>query len=406
MAAAKKKASKPAPTKAKPEHMAKKAKATAEVLASNLERTSKKRRMLIIDADKTIGYTIGGAMVTANPETEKKLSSLPNQVAFQQLMVQLERLRIEYRVEDLIDLEPISEHGTLQELTEQLLRCPVAIIPDVTREVYSKVALACMHAWAMKTILGPVTDLSLEKQANKIEKLAEWRERAGDENAAQIQARADAIRTFTPEELYKQFELATKKDYSPMAKLPSSQQIALEKIIANGGTITAEAAKEVHIPEGVMKTLVIKKLVEQTPEGLFRVMPSPEIVKEKTAEEKAATKAAAKGPKAEKTAKAKKEPKEKKVRPPKVLVNPTELCLCGCGAKVPGTSRFAPGHDAKLHSLVLKTVKAEGDKGKLAELAKATPAVLLPKGEVGKLQTAYLQNAPWMDASLKKAIGV
>ncbi len=392
------------PSKAKPEAMAKKAKATADVLAQSTDRAITKRRMLIVDAKAEFEISSDGASVTASLDSPK-LSSIPGQVAFARLIAQLERLRIEYRIEDLMVLEPISEHGTLQEMTEQLLKCPVDLIPAITRDVYGKVSLACMHGWAMKTVLGPVTDLSLEKQADKIERLAEWRERAGDENAASIQARADAIRSFTPDELYKQFELATRKDYSPMAKLPSSQQIALEKIIANGKTVTVEAAKELHIPEGVLKTLVIKKMLELTPDNLYRLIETPEVVKEKSPEEKEKVKAATKGAKAPKEKK-EKVVKEKKVRPPKVLVNPTELCLCGCGARVPGTSRFAPGHDAKLHSLVLKTVKCEGDKVKLAELAKATPAVIGPKGDVGKYQTAYLQTAPWMDAALKKAIGI
>jgi len=64
-------------------------------------------------------------------------------------------------------------------------------------------------------------------------------------------------------------------------------------------------------------------------------------------------------------------------------------CLCGCKAQT--SSRFAPGHDARIHSIVLSIIKGEG---KVKDL---------PSNEA--LQ-AYLASAPWMTKAMKKAIGL
>jgi hypothetical protein len=64
-------------------------------------------------------------------------------------------------------------------------------------------------------------------------------------------------------------------------------------------------------------------------------------------------------------------------------------CTCGCGRKT--SASFLPGHDSKLHALVLKISRGEA---KLSEL---------PKSERTR---EYLGRAPWMTAALRKAVGV
>lgn len=77
----------------------------------------------------------------------------------------------------------------------------------------------------------------------------------------------------------------------------------------------------------------------------------------------------------------------------KPIVNPEGLCLCGCGAATKTTSRFGIGHDAKLHSAVLKAAK--GDKAVLAALPLKRETTV-----------AYLKQAPWMTPEVLKAIGL
>lgn len=77
----------------------------------------------------------------------------------------------------------------------------------------------------------------------------------------------------------------------------------------------------------------------------------------------------------------------------KPIINPEGKCLCGCGAEVKTTSRFGIGHDAKLHSAVLKAAK--GDKAILAGLPLKREA-----------SAAYLRQAPWMTPEVLKAIGL
>jgi len=64
-------------------------------------------------------------------------------------------------------------------------------------------------------------------------------------------------------------------------------------------------------------------------------------------------------------------------------------CLCGCGFM--SKARFLPGHDAKLHSLVLKIQRQKADKSELT----TAPETL-----------NYLNTAPWMNDEIRAAIGL
>lgn len=104
-------------------------------------------------------------------------------------------------------------------------------------------------------------------------------------------------------------------------------------------------------------------------------------------------KAAAKG-RAAKAAKAAKDAAAKPAKPAKAekpAINPTGKCLCGCGAELGDKRRFAIGHDAKLHSLVLKVLRGKADKSEVP----ATDAT-----------RAYLRTAPWMTDELREAIAL
>lgn len=74
-----------------------------------------------------------------------------------------------------------------------------------------------------------------------------------------------------------------------------------------------------------------------------------------------------------------KTPRQKKVIEP-------HACLCGCGAVITSKSRFLPGHDAKLHSAVLKAYKAEQS-----------------YTASSNAQLDYLRSAPWMTAEILEA---
>lgn len=64
-------------------------------------------------------------------------------------------------------------------------------------------------------------------------------------------------------------------------------------------------------------------------------------------------------------------------------------CACGCGRRADAT--FAPGHDSKLHSLVMRIAAGEADLADLPKLAETRE---------------YLGRAKWMTAKLRKAVGV
>ncbi|MCC6559672.1 MAG: hypothetical protein IT372_42690, partial [Polyangiaceae bacterium] len=95
--------------------------------------------------------------------------------------------------------------------------------------------------------------------------------------------------------------------------------------------------------------------------------------------------------KADKAAKAEPKAKANKpaARPEKPAINPTERCLCGCGAEIGPKRRFSIGHDAKLHSLVLRVHRG---KAKADEIP-TEPTTL-----------EYLKTAPWMTDEIAMAI--
>ena len=64
-------------------------------------------------------------------------------------------------------------------------------------------------------------------------------------------------------------------------------------------------------------------------------------------------------------------------------------CLCGCGS--PSKSRFLPGHDARLHGLVLRIFRGKASQDELP----ATPAT-----------REYLKTAPWMTDGIRTALGL
>ncbi|EYF06042.1 hypothetical protein [Chondromyces apiculatus] len=91
------------------------------------------------------------------------------------------------------------------------------------------------------------------------------------------------------------------------------------------------------------------------------------------------------GARAANKAKAPKAPK------PKPVVNPAGKCLCGCGGEVGDRRRFTIGHDAKLHSLVLRAFRGAVDKSEVP----STEATL-----------TYLQTAPWMTDEIREFLGI
>lgn len=325
------------------------------------------------------------------------------QATFRRIMGWVEEQRIEYRILSMDEVEH-RWRGWCEGLLTH-----TGNLHEEQHRIEQRLQLAILHAWAMKKIPGRVNVVSLERERAKAESFLRWRESAGD-NVERLKLKAASLNNVTPEELYEQFRSSTKKDYSPMAKLPTSLKEALEKIIAAGGSTVQENLLSLGITDAIMTKLLTNKLVEQPSVGLFRVIEQA-VTAPKASPPKAAPltivgePAASKPPK---EAKPPKPPKPAKVpkppKPEKAAKNPSELCLCGCSEKVPSSSRFRPGHDARLHSLVLKTIKAQGDKKALGEIE--TDAKLFPKGEQGRLQRAYLESAPWMDPATRKGIAL
>jgi hypothetical protein len=94
--------------------------------------------------------------------------------------------------------------------------------------------------------------------------------------------------------------------------------------------------------------------------------------------------------------KAKKDKAAKAPRAKKTVTNATGHCLCGCGTELGPKRRFALGHDAKLHSIVLKVARGQVGRGALPEACfdKTSPTM------------AYLRGAPWMTDEIREAIGL
>ncbi len=66
-------------------------------------------------------------------------------------------------------------------------------------------------------------------------------------------------------------------------------------------------------------------------------------------------------------------------------------CACGCGAKVSPPSRFRPGHDARLKSVVMRVVRGKAD-----------PSTIPADG----VTREYLMLAPWVTSEMAAAIGL
>ncbi|WP_437721797.1 hypothetical protein [Sorangium sp. So ce861] len=88
--------------------------------------------------------------------------------------------------------------------------------------------------------------------------------------------------------------------------------------------------------------------------------------------------------------------KTKAPKTKKTVTNATGRCLCGCGAELGPKRRFAQGHDAKLHSVVLKVARGQAGRGALPEACvdKHSPTM------------TYLNGAPWMTDEIREAIGL
>ena len=191
-------------------------------------------------------------------------------------------------------------------------------------------------------------------------------------------------------------------------EITGPQQKVLDYINANGGSAEAAVLKARGIDLRTANNLVKKRLLTLT-HGVFRLRDqkpakapattepaeerSAETVKEpavvSAAEEPANEVSVEKAPPSKvtkkATAKATKKAAEKAAKPAKV-VEPRS-CLCGCGA--PSKSRFLPGHDARLHSLVLRIHRGKAGKDELT----TAPETL-----------DYLKTASWMTHEIAQSI--
>lgn len=169
------------------------------------------------------------------------------------------------------------------------------------------------------------------------------------------------------------------------------------------GDIEADLMKSCGLNLRAANNLVKARVLTLT-NGVFRLrgrkaveMPAPQPKKEaqkETAPTKAVMKTGAPAAKASVKAAAPMQvdapAKAGKAKVAKV-VNATGKCLCGCGAEIGPKRRFAMGHDAKLHSLVLRVFRGKADKSEL------------PTSEA---TTNYLRTAPWMKDEIREALGL
>ena len=148
-------------------------------------------------------------------------------------------------------------------------------------------------------------------------------------------------------------------------------------------------AKLMTLTNNVYRLVAQKKEqpVESAPANDVKAKPAdaPEAVKKPVVEVADAAKPA-KAPKATKAAKPAKAPRQ---APP--AINPSEKCLCGCGAEIGPKRRFSIGHDAKLHSLVLRVHRGQAKKSEL------------PNSEH---TLSYLRSAPWMKDEIAESLGL
>lgn len=156
--------------------------------------------------------------------------------------------------------------------------------------------------------------------------------------------------------------------------------------VALAGEAIVEAANDTEVAGPVEPAPGSEKAPETAAEGDEKAAEGHTEASEPQAEQPAAGK-----PAAGKKAKAAKAPRAKKT-----VTNATGHCLCGCGAELGPKRRFALGHDAKLHSIVLKVARGQVGRGALPEACfdKSSPTM------------AYLRGAPWMTDEIREAIGL
>ena len=170
----------------------------------------------------------------------------------------------------------------------------------------------------------------------------------------------------------------------------------LDYINAHGDS-AEYAILAVRGPDGRAANNLVRKNILTSTNGVFRLRdrkPAKVAEKAEPAEERAAVtvkepavvpvvkEAANEAPAADATKKAAAEKAKKPVK--NIELRP---CLCGCGSA--SKSRFLPGHDARLHSIVLRIHRGKAPKDELTE-ASAT--------------LDYLKTAPWMTDEIAKSI--
>lgn len=356
-----------------------------------------KRRLLIIDKSE------------ANKSGEKRYhSTYAPQSTFRSVARRFEEARIQIRApsREFVD-------SRWREEAEKLLLLAPADNDGFMRHLFyleKRFHEACKLAERLGRCEGPVTQSSLERQADRMEKLLEFRRNAGDEpeKIARIEQRLAYLQALTSDEVYAEFTKLTTREYE-MDKLTEAQTKVVKALIDNQGSLAGEAIKELKLDARAIKSLLKEGICENPREGVLRLVEG-KVTKGPPPEEKLELVKTEKPKKEPKAPKAPKEPKPPK--PEKPAVNPLELCWCGCEAKVSKTSRFAPGHDAKLHSLVLKLVKVKEKKLDEKATRDAVKEVLektaarLNSGKVADLQREYLKSAPWMTPEILKSLSL
>lgn len=189
------------------------------------------------------------------------------------------------------------------------------------------------------------------------------------------------------------YRIKTKRRAAKQSEEAPAESTAIEAAplsqspeVAPAGEAIVEAANDTEVAGPVEPAPGSEKAPETAAEGDEKA--AVELVE---ASEPQAEQPAARKPAAGKKAKAAKAPRAKKT-----VTNATGYCLCGCGAELGPKRRFALGHDAKLHSIVLKVARGQVGRGALPEACfdKSSPTM------------AYLRGAPWMTDEIREAIGL
>lgn len=176
------------------------------------------------------------------------------------------------------------------------------------------------------------------------------------------------------------------------SELTGPQQRILDYITKSGGLADAAVIQGRGLDVRAANNLVRKNMLTLT-NGVYRLVRATMKTAEKaeepavTVREPAAEVPATKEPtKAEPAKAAKAAARAEKAKTP---IKNVELkpCLCGCGFA--SKSRFLPGHDARLHSIVLKIHRGKMGKDEMTY----APATL-----------TYLKTAPWMTDEIAASI--